>query len=602
MIKWFSPVYSIVEIGSKSYLLNGYYSLFKKTPARNKSQIILVSVFVIALFTLLTPSHSAFAATVVWDFNTGHSTNDGGIHSLDDHVFFTVTDPTLAGDLQISTISVLVNSTSDQAGITLTLTEDPSDNGVFTNTNLIFTNGTSQFHITNTVDVNLDAPAGNIDSSQVDFDTNSALPGGITIYSSTDTTGISFTLKETGKNTGIFRNPLHFNTTSSVVDSIIQANPGDIVSIFNSDSGQYQNWLIIPNPDPALGALPAKDGDKVTAIYGGVKAQTLLNAASGSGGGGGGLIRPGLVLDFISGIIGGSPNIVSPPSFGGGVYPFPDGLTLIQGDKTTIFDTSKYNQEIPKQVMTTDTKVNMTFKTFESYNPTAVIHMGLYLIPRGEDMIIPNSIASIVYDKKSPVEINDPNHILSNAAASSRTDGTFQYTEFSFVPAKSYDKMSFLIRAWNDHKYSADIRVHDEIDTPPSPKTLPAGVILYNDFNDLQAALEKDQFFKNQFMAHIHSSADVFGSSDGGHVYWLYDTIHHCVTLVIADKNDDTLVSYTDSLEPIVSGKKGDYGFMKFTVTQLNRSDKKQEEQFMKIEEAKALLLALKNGFMKSNW
>lgn len=252
--------------------------------------------------------------------------------------------------------------------------------------------------------------------------------------------------------------------------------------------------------------------------------------------------------------------------------------------------------------MTLDKKVNMTFKTFESYNPTAVIHMGLYLIPRGQDMIIPNSIASIVYDKSLPVEINDPNHILSGAKASTRTDGTFQYTGFSFIPAKSYDKMSFLIRAWNDHKYSTDIRVHDEIDTPPPPKILPTGVVLYDNYDDLKATLEKDHFNKNQFMAHIHSSEDVFRDSNGGHVYWLYDTMHHSVTLVIADNSNNTLSSYTDSLEPILSGKTGDYGFMKFTTTQLYRYDKKQEEQFAKIEESKALLLALKNGFVKSNW
>jgi hypothetical protein len=595
-----------MSIDSKHCLLNLDFLQFSwKIQAKNKSQILLASVLVIALFTLVAPSPSAFAlVSVVWDFSTGHSTNDGGVNAFASPVIFTVTNSSLAGNGKQDTISVLVNSTSDQAGITLTLTENPADNGVFKNTNLIFTNGPSKFHLTDTVNVNLNDSTGNLDPAAIDYVPNPAgpLPGGIIIFSTTDQSGIQFFLKETGPNIGIFSNPLHFSTGPSVTNSTIQANPGDIVSIFNSDTGQFQNWLMLPNPDPASGALPANEGDNVTAIYDGVKAQTRLNAASGGGGGGGGLIQPGLVLDILA-AIGGSPYIVSPPSFGGGYYHYSDGLTITQGAIKTTFDTSQYNQEIPKQVMVSGEKVNMTFKTFEAYNPTSVIHMGLYIIPRGEDMLTTNSIASIVYDKNLPVEVNDPNHILSNASASSTSDGKFQYAKFSFVPTKSYDKMSFLARAWNDHKYSTDVRVHDDVITPPTPRALPAGVVLYDNYQDLQAALEKDQFYKPQIMAHIHNTFDVFGSSEGGHIYWLYDTINHCVTLVIADKNDNDLMSYMMSLVPYQPEKKGDYGFMKFTVTQLNRWDEKGEEQFKEIEAEKALFSALGKGLiLRSNW
>jgi hypothetical protein len=156
--------------------------------------------------------------------------------------------------------------------------------------------------------------------------------------------------------------------------------------------------------------------------------------------------------------------------------------------------------------------------------------------------------------------------------------------------------MSFLARAWNDHLYSTDLRIHDEVIQPPAPKTLPTGVIMYQNFDDLQAAIEKDQLYKPQIMAHIHSTTDVFKSADGGHVYWLYDTINHSVTLVISDKNDNELYSYKATLDPFVPDKKGDYGFMKFTAQQLNRADEKQEELAMGIEGAKALSLALKDG------
>jgi len=320
------------------------------------------------------------------------------------------------------------------------------------------------------------------------------------------------------------------------------------------------------------------------------------------GGGSSGLVSSGFVLNFLAGV-GRAGNTISPPSFGGGYGHYSDGLTFAQGTDTSTLDTSKYNQELPKQVMTSGEPVSMTFKTFESYNPTAMVHMGLYIIPRGQDMITSNSIGSIVWEKGKPTEVNDPNHILSDTAASSDSDGKFQYTQFSFTPQKSYDQMSFLVRAWNDHKLSTDIRVHDDIAKSPVLNTLPAGVVKYDNFDNLQAALEKDKFYKSQILAHIHSTTDVFSSTAGGHLYWLYDTINHSVTLVIEDKNNNELYSFKGTLDPIIPDKKGDYGFMQFTVKQLNRADEQQEKQAMGIEEAKAMFVAIENGLMRSsNW
>ena len=329
-----------------------------------------------------------------------------------------------------------------------------------------------------------------------------------------------------------------------------------------------------------------------------------LGFLTGCGGGGSsGLVSAGLVLNFLASAGRAEANVVAPPSFGGGSNHYSDGLTLTQGGTKTTFDTSLYNQEIPKQVMDKGTPVNMIFKTFESYNVEGVIHMGLYVIPRGEDMMTDNSIASIVWEKGVPTEVNDPNHILDNATASSTNDGKFQYTTFSFIPTKSYDKMSFLVRAWNDHLYSTDIRVHDEIVEPPPVKALPAGVTQYNNFDDLQTALEKDQFYKPQLLAHIHGTSDIFPNFEGGSVYWLYDTIQHTVTLVIADKNDNILSSTSTSLQPYNIEQKGDYKFIYFTVEQLNRWNEDQMKSAMTLEAEKAMSFALeKKIILHSNW
>ena len=230
---------------------------------------------------------------------------------------------------------------------------------------------------------------------------------GIWVISSSDFNGIYLNLTETGPNTGIFTSPLKFTTGPSVNGSIIHASIGDsvsIVDVFDINNGGF-NYddttveIIGPSSDKALGALPAKWNDDVNIVYKGVKLSGVIDLTADPGGGGGGLIRPSLVLDILA-AIGGSPYIVAPPSFGSSGYHFSDGLTLTQGSDKTVFDISHYNQEIPKQVMVTGEKVNMTFKTYENYNVNGVIHMGLYLIPRGQNMITPNSIASIVWDKE----------------------------------------------------------------------------------------------------------------------------------------------------------------------------------------------------------
>src|SRR6185437_5976312 len=210
------------------------------------------------------------------------------------------------------------------------------------------------------------------------------------------------------------------------------------------------------------------------------------------------------------------------------------------------------------------------------YYSEGVIHMGLYLIPRGQDMITPKSIASIEWNKGKPVTIADPSHILSNVNASSSSDDRFQYTKFVFTPTKSYDKMSFLVRAWNDHRYSTDTRIHDAIDIPRIVNsTLPQGTIKYDRFSDLQAALHNDKFYNPEILSHIHNTGSVF-SSQQGKVYWLYDTMDHLVTLVISDEKDNELFSHRSSLQPYDIEKKGDYKFMYFTVKQLNRWDTDQ--------------------------
>lgn len=567
---------------------------------------ISILVYTLILF-INTPTAKADPLNVV------EFTNSGGT-TLQDNAFFDVKES--GADIDCSEkgagpISVTIKSIKPDTTVRDTITlqaieinnplvgfRNPTSNTcIFGNTFLYLSPDNQRFPIESTVTISQTDTSGGKASNGI-VDTIS-----VTVKSTSTPSGTSLTLTETGPNTGIFQGKIKFTAGATVSGSALHVSAGDMITTTYLSIPSYGQ--IQPSPNGSSGLLVADVGDTIQATYNGFSGTTTVCVCGGPGGGGGGLIRPGLVLDIVAalGAIGGSPYIVQPPSFGGLGYHFADGLTFTQGDNKTVHDISHYNQELPRQVMVTGEKVNMTFKTFESYYAEGVIHMGLYLIPRGHDMITPKSIASIEWDKGKPVIVADPNHILSNVNASSSSDGKFQFTQFVFTPAKSYDKMSFLVRAWNDHMYDTDTRIHDAIDIPQIiNSTLPAGVIKYDNFSDLQQALHKDQFYKPEILAHIHDTGSVFPSQQGK-VYWLYDTVDHFVTLVVSDKNDNELFSYKSPLQPYAIEKKGDYKFMYFTVKQLDRWDTDRMQKALKTEEEKALSVAIEKRIMpQSNW
>jgi hypothetical protein len=569
-------------------------------------KIFAVTPISIIFFLFLIPTHSANAASMSFGFGS-YSTGDSQVGVAPVNLTYNDSPNVLWQNNKIDNITVTVKSTSDPTGIPLTLFEinpitglpDPNS-GIFRDTNLILMNGTNLFHMTDLIHVYIVDPQANASNILID-----QLP--ITIISNSSNAiadpGLSFNLNETGVNAGIFSGNFLLTSGPSSGNSL-HAVLGDEITVQDLLSGYVMNGLVLPNPKSDVGAILVHPGDILTASYGGLNANASITDQSGiPGGGSGGLVvQPGLVADVLA-AVGGSPYVVLPPSFGGNYYHFSDGLTLTQGKNKTILDISHYNQELPRQVMKAGDKVNMTFKTFESYNSEGVIHVGLFVIPRGLDMISSNSIASITWEKGKPIEVIDPDHNFSNATASSNSDGTFQYTTFSFTPAKSYEKMSFLARAWNDHRYSTDVRVHDDIEPPKPQKTLPEGVIRYDNFEQLQEALSKDKFYKPEIMAHIHDTKAVFPETGQGNVYWLYNTIDQSVTLVISDVNDNELFSHKSNLQPLEVEKKGDYGFMNFTVQQLNRQDEERERQAMEEEASKAMSVISEQKIVRhSNW
>lgn len=577
---FFTNIYDKFGIRKK---MNYNFTLDRKQVLKN---IIFCSLVMISVLILM-PANTAFAASISWDVGT-HYLCDGPVGGAVGNKI-TVTDA--AANLNpavLDTVNITVKSTSDATGITLTLTETGPNTGIFKNTNIIFIPAGGQVPIGSNKTIEIkDIPANTNPLA------NDTLP--VKVYSTSDITGITVNFPETGINTGIFRDHIAFKTDPSS-GHVLHVSAGDEVTIQDTSSGLCSNILITPNSNVGFGAITAKINDTVTATYGSSSATTTIGDDALHGGGGGGVIaaHPGLVLDAILTLLsGGASHVVSPPSFGGGVVHFTDGLTIIQNNTKKIFDISKYTQEIPHQVLVANQPVNMTFKIYENYNPRAIIHSGLFFIPRDKDLLIPNSIASISYQRDSDTEIIDPSNLLRNASATFMTNGTFEYITFHFTPTRSYDKMAFLNRAWNDHLYSTDVRILDaELDQKPVTEVLPEGITRYNDFSDLMTKIEDLGYLKPQIMAHIHHRNEVFGIEQEGNVFWLYNQTGQTVTLKITDKDKNTLYSHTEKLVHESIPIKGDYKFMNFTEQRLNRWDVYAEEKIMDKEAIDAFNLA----------
>ncbi len=241
--------------------------------------------------------------------------------------------------------------------------------------------------------------------------------------------------------------------------------------------------------------------------------------------------------------------VVTPPSFGGGnsLDTYHDGLKITQNGVTLTYDISNYFQDIKRQVLLANTPTVFTIKTSDPYSPFAVVHAELFFIPKGEEMLITNNIATIEWNKdKTPIVTG--NTLIKNVDVFMTTDGEHQYISFYFTPAKSFKTMNFKVRAFNDHRYSSDVNIGDASPVVKLPEVYPKGVIKYINWGTLVDAVQSDKYYKPQ-MSRIQSTDSVFNGVDGGQVFWLYDTKAHVITLIIKNTDGNKLYQETAPLE-----------------------------------------------------
>jgi hypothetical protein len=409
------------------------FSVWKNDSLSLKYLVLFVTISIITIF-----SHNAYAVNSIdWTYN---ETPVGSIfppfpqfpqssgNIVNDFHVSVLVDATDDGDFTtngvIDTIDVVVSSADDPNMTTYTLTETGANDGIFTGVNFVFLNGDYKFQTTDIVDLiyAVENSSGcDTDNTITQLDSRSGGPdNGVIVHSDTDLGGVGLILTETGKNTCTFEGQLKFTTTDTTdeITGTLQVSQGDILTFEDRLSSTMYNAQIIPSVN-GKGSIIANfdllnddNTAEVTVAYNGLEAGLDL-VDDGSGTGGGALVRPGLVLNIVAFLSGGSNRSV-PPTLG-----------LDQNQKRIVeegfsFNGNSVNVEqfyTPYPLITTEVgKLNtIKLKIYEDKGPDNIAHVGLsYGLGKGE--IFNEGRATIEYDKtfdgKESITLFDPKHVL----------------------------------------------------------------------------------------------------------------------------------------------------------------------------------------------
>ena len=335
----------------------------------------------------------------------------------------------------IDTIDVLITSAQEPLGVNYTLTETGPSDGIFKGTNFVFLKDDYRFRISDTVNLVFTETEPNSDCGQDNTITQldsrkGGTKDGYIAHSDTDLKGIGLVLTETGENTCQFVGKLKFTTTgiSSEDTGTLLVSEGDILAFEKQGkSFSITNAQIIPtvNGKGSIIVFPDNPDNEFTpeviATYSSLTAAIDVNKGSdGSTGFGAPGPKPGLVLNFIAALFGGS-NGSSPPSLG-----------LDNHQKRIVDDGFSFNG-FPVDVeefytsyplITTEVgKVNkIKLKIYDDRGPDNIAHVGLsYGLGSGE--IFNEGKATIEYDitfdGKESISLFDPKHVLGDVNVTS---------------------------------------------------------------------------------------------------------------------------------------------------------------------------------------
>ena len=454
----------------------------------NKKRSTLTFLIPILTILFISTLQSASAEPVI-SFDNGFSEytlNDFAIITVDDSSNAAFTDPGSG----IQTITVTITSTLESK--TITLTETDTTSGIFTNTALIFTEGDDEFATSQTVTVTQEETNGltpDVDTITVDVTSTDPLTG--TLRSSI----LGFVLTETGQTTEKFTNRLAF-TTGPTTGNAIQVANGDRIAI--NYNGEFAYGLISPNPNDGVRTINVANCpddaavvcEMVTVSYPGAVDNSLsIVIGSGGGGSGGGLLRPGFVLDVVGGTSGGD---FAPPTLTLSKLNL-SSLPLVGDILDFIINADPFTPITPLDDPSIDYPVSIngngylltqfanTIQTYTGetgepisfkmtlFDATGVEHIALYTNLRGDAREVQDSDTFIIYNEDRPLEITDPHGYFSSVNFTESEYNGKYIANFNMTFAKPMDTSDVIIRTWDEHLNSGDIKIFDAIKIQGEP-------------------------------------------------------------------------------------------------------------------------------------
>ena len=536
--------------------------------------------------------------------NVAEFTSPAGV-TLSSNVYFDVKESGAdidcaekdAGPISV-TIKSIKPDTSIRDSITLQAVEindptpglrNPTPNTcIFGNTALYLSPDNQRFAIGSTVTITQDdsSYAGNgiVDTISVTVSSTST-PGGTTV-----------TLTETGANTGVFKGTIKYTTGPTVSGSSLHVSQGDIIT--TTYLGRPSYGQILPSPDGSTGLLVADVGDTIQATYNGFSGTTSVCVCGGPGGGGGGLVRPGLVLDFVAALGGFSENIFNAPSIGNDYHNKYGGGITINGKP---FDVKNYTTTIQQQILDIGQPANFTLKIYDERGAYTVSHAGMYFHFKG-DATVNNADTWISWDKYKGIDIHDPNKIFNKTTVDAKAEGNFFDVSFTMVPKRTMPDSSLIFRMWDDKNVVSDVPIWGAIvivdpNAPVPVKKVPEN--RYGDYVTLEKILDQDGYYIPTLLNKMHSFPDVYTSLD---INWVYDKGVNKITMTESDKSGNLLGAITCNLtkkmsQPTVT----DHDYFIFTSQQLNRQNETQEDLAKMAEAQKAVKLLESLNLVRQN-
>jgi len=361
-----------------------------------------------------------------------YTVTDGGPGSS---ILIQVEDDGLSGNSVIDQVTVHVTSTVDSAGIDLTLTEDSSDSGIFTNNHLVFlTSNLNKFQIGDTITISIEDKCTNPAHGNCDPALVETLPiaSGATVKSDSSLGGVSLSLIETGANTGIFTAKVKFTSgpTAQVASpgiSELHVSPGDAIQVVDSFTSSRTNGYILPisGGNGALTVGIASPGASVT--YDSLPASSVDIVSDGfPGRGGGGVVSPSLVVDVIASFSRSGDLCIdcTPPTLGIDS----DGKRLVENGFS--YNGNPVNAELyytPYPLIKTHVgDMNKAeLKIYEDTGIDNIKHVGL-AFGLGKNQVLDDSKALIELDrefgKNFTISTTDPEKTLDNIRAETHSE------------------------------------------------------------------------------------------------------------------------------------------------------------------------------------